>query len=265
MFRLLLDNVRIALRTMLRNPFRTFLVLQGMIWGAAVAIMPPALIEGSRRTMLERASQVGTDRVVLTADTLDEKGALRTEDVRYILDDFGEALHAAAPFRVREAAFRCGDKITVGWVVGTTPEAVKARQLSMRGGRFLKAEGKEAVLEPGPAADLGISPEAPAGSALDVFLIPPRDPEKLLSLMESIHEGEAVPDIPSLETVGVLAPLPPERLEINDYGVKRNHFLSGVANDMMANLGVNVVMEPWRVEGRTVYVPLDCIPDEEDR
>ncbi len=262
MLSLLLHNLRIALHEMMRRPFRTFLVLQGMVWGSAVAIMPPALIKGSQQTMLERASSVGTDRVILTSDPMDASRALTLEDFRHVEERFGDSLKAAAPFRAQRAVFRRGGKTATGWVVGTTPRSLEARGLSLRSGRFFRGEG-EAALEPGLASVIG--GEGGIGD-LEIFPLPAdAGRTDVAALQGKVEAGEAEGGFAPLRVSGVLSPLPASLKEINDFGVKRNHFLSNIAADLMRNMGVEVDTEPWRREGRSAHVSLDLLAREAER
>jgi hypothetical protein len=249
---------------MLRKPFRTFLVLQAMIWGSAAAIMPPAIIDGSRKAMVERAAGVGTDRVVLTADRLDESGALRLDDVAYLEKTFGDRLTAVAPFRPREALIQSGGKIVAGWVVGTTAASLKARGLEMGVGVFFDGDRRGAVLERGVAEALTGDPAGLPSAPLEIFIVPDGDSDALLRVLKDPEGGELEPDLRVPESLGVLAPLPAERREVDDYGMKRNHFLSGMARDLMSNVGVNAEMEPWRRGEKTVHVPIEWIEEEGD-
>ena len=61
--------ILVALRNLLRQPFRTFLILQGVIWGTALGVFPPAVINGSMHLAETQASRLGTDRVLVTQDT----------------------------------------------------------------------------------------------------------------------------------------------------------------------------------------------------
>jgi ABC-type lipoprotein release transport system permease subunit len=279
MFRVFLYNLRIAFADMLRKPFRTFLVLQGMIWGAAAAIMPPAIIDGSRRAMVERASQVGTDRVVLTADTMDEAGAMTADDVAYLQETFGASLNAIAPFRVERAVFRCGDRLESGWVIGTTEGEIRARALTLQSGRFFTEDGAETVLEPGVSKSLGGTVSTLPAGPVEVFLVPPEaktgfiDPPHVLNpedevvagLLERIQSGQAQPALPPLTPVGMFSTRIMERKDVNDFGIKRNHFLSGVADSLMSNMGVIVQIEPWRESGYSIHVPLRMLAREDGR
>src|SRR5262245_20584002 len=58
----------VALRNLLRQPLRTFLILQGVIWGTALGVFPPAVINGSMKLAETQASRLGTDRLVIAQD-----------------------------------------------------------------------------------------------------------------------------------------------------------------------------------------------------
>jgi len=65
---MILRIILVALRNLLRQPFRTFLILQGVIWGTALGVFPPAVINGSRALVEGQASRLGTDRLLLTQE-----------------------------------------------------------------------------------------------------------------------------------------------------------------------------------------------------
>lgn len=58
----------VSLRNLLRQPFRTFLILQGVIWGTALGVFPPAVINGSMKLAESQASRYGTDRILIAQD-----------------------------------------------------------------------------------------------------------------------------------------------------------------------------------------------------
>lgn len=264
MFRLLLDSLRAALADMLRNPLRTFLVLQGMIWGAAAAIMPPAIIDGSRRAMLERSSRVGTDRVVLAADTMDPAAALTEDDARILGERHGDAVKALVPLRARRAVLRAGAAVFDGWVVASWPEEPEARSLALAQGRFFEEGRNECVLEPAVAKALAGAAGPLPPTPVEVFLLPD-DAGDGQALAAEVRAGTRAPDLPPLRAVGLLAPLPAERLEVDDFGMKRHHFLSGIATSLMTNMGVDMRKEAWRTEGSALHVPMALLPAADGR
>src|SRR5262245_57312386 len=88
----LAENVRFALAPLKRRPIRSFLLLQGTIWGVAVSLFPAAVLEGSRKNLLARSTAVGADRVTIAADpTTVEPRVLARDDVSAIRAAFGGA------------------------------------------------------------------------------------------------------------------------------------------------------------------------------
>jgi len=57
---MILRIILVALRNLLRQPFRTFLILQGVIWGTALGVFPPAVINGSMKLAETQAGRLGT-------------------------------------------------------------------------------------------------------------------------------------------------------------------------------------------------------------
>ncbi|MCU0723308.1 MAG: ABC transporter permease [Planctomycetes bacterium] len=263
MLRLLADSLRTALRSMAKKPFRTFLVLQGMIWGTAVAVMPPAIIDGSRKAMLREAERVGTDRVVITSDAVEDRGALTFGDLAFLEGRFGGSIEAAAAFRVRPAAFRAGGATAAGWLVGTSAAAPRALGRPLREGAAFGEGAPEAVLDAPLAGELGL---APGGGPLEVFLLPEgvRKPDPG-AVSARLREGEPGPDLRGLRAAGILAPLPPEQAGVDDFGFKKRHFLTGLANEALRNMGVLDETEDWRSSGRAAFVPAGILPGGADR
>ncbi|MBL9085612.1 MAG: hypothetical protein JNM10_00585, partial [Planctomycetia bacterium] len=62
------DDVVLALGRLRKRPVRSFLLLQGTIWGVAVSLFPTAVIDGTRASVAARATDVGADRVAVTLD-----------------------------------------------------------------------------------------------------------------------------------------------------------------------------------------------------
>src|SRR5205085_5359217 len=64
----LVENFAVALRRLRVRPVRSFLLLQGTVWGVAVAIFPTSTIEGTKAAVLERGSAFGADRITIALD-----------------------------------------------------------------------------------------------------------------------------------------------------------------------------------------------------
>src|SRR5688572_7237350 len=98
-------NLRSALRSLVRTPVRSFLVLQGIAWGVGIAIFPAAVLEGSRRAAVERADEVGTGRVTVVA----EPGSRGLD-----LEDLAAVRRGVPGFRPFEAAPARVEKVKGG-------------------------------------------------------------------------------------------------------------------------------------------------------
>ena len=62
------NNVAIAWQQIVRRPLRNLLVLQGIIWGAALALWAPGAIQGSHENAFEHSRTYHLDRIVITPD-----------------------------------------------------------------------------------------------------------------------------------------------------------------------------------------------------
>src|SRR4029453_848746 len=62
------ENLRLALKRLRHRPVRSFLLLQGTVWGIAVALFPAAVLQGSREAIVRDPRERGADRIPLAAD-----------------------------------------------------------------------------------------------------------------------------------------------------------------------------------------------------
>ncbi len=228
----ILEAIATALRPLFRRPVRTLLLLQGTVWGVAVAIFPSAVIEGTRQATLQRGAEVGADRMAIAADPTTLK------PTPLLADDVGSL----------DAALRAAD-LSVGAVGGvrivTTYElpeaggtlahatfrAPQSRGLSLAAGRWLR---------PDDPTDVCVA-EAGVGAAVgDV-------------LMVGVPEGAPLP----LRVVGVTRPQSEPRRRTNDLGFDITHPLyHTVGKAMLHAVGVPFVQDDWKRSDRVVYAPL---------
>ena len=83
----------VALRHLRKQPVRTFLLLQGTVWGVAVAIGPSAVIAGTREAARTEGAILGADRITVTADPTSARPSdLQVDDLTIVRG----ALEAAA-------------------------------------------------------------------------------------------------------------------------------------------------------------------------
>src|SRR5438045_3963882 len=62
------ENLRLALKRLRHRPVRSFLLLQGTVWGIAVALFPAAVLQGSREALVRDTRVSGADRMTIAAD-----------------------------------------------------------------------------------------------------------------------------------------------------------------------------------------------------
>lgn len=231
----ILSTIGLALRRLRRRPVRSFLLLQGTVWGVAVAIFPTAVIQGTRAAAVQDAEILGADRIVAVADpTSSERVELQRDDVEWVrghLESQSFAVNAAAGIRVAgvmPAVVRGADPVTV---LHTTPEGPRARSLELAAGRWLTSADTDAcVIEARVAAQLG-RPLA-VGDPLTVEGTPRR-----------------IVGITKARTASVRS--------TNDLGFDIDHSLyKGVAQNLLMVMGVpNIEGDEWKRTDACVYIP----------
>jgi hypothetical protein len=236
-----LTNLTLALRRLRHRPVRSFLLLQGTIWGVAVALFPAAVIRGARETAIERGRQVGADRITFAADPTgvatkpldpDDVAAIRASVVQA-----GIPVVAAAGLSARESKAPNGPP----WIVHGPPEAPLARGLDLAAGRMLDpgATSLETVVEGLYAQRLAATPDAALGKEVPV-------------------DGGR-----TAKVVGVLAPRSAEMRRTNDQGFDTEHpTFKAITRVLMISLGSPVVVDDWKRTDLCAYVlPTDARVD----
>jgi putative ABC transport system permease protein len=154
----------VALRNLLRQPFRTFLILQGVIWGTALGVFPPAVINGSMHLAETQASRLGTDRLLVAQDAEVEK-RFDWELVDRVRTNWPDVVRHCTGLCMIESA-------TELTAIATDAQALEARGLHIAAGRFfsepeLTAQRRVCVLEAG-AAQQAFGHEDPLGKAMTI-------------------------------------------------------------------------------------------------
>ena len=239
----LYDNIALAVRRLRHRPWRSFLLLQGTIWGVAVALLQPAVFEGTQRAVIDHPSVIGADRLTIASDpTAVENRPLVAADadrVRDAITAAGVRVNASAGVRV----FRGGKPpegldTPIDWIYGP-PEAPTARGIEFAAGRPSdpKASTLEIVVEGLLASDLA----RVAGRG--------DDPKGALGTTIVSPEGKRG------TVVGVLAPRDPVQRRLNDMGFDTGHSVfKSVTGQLMLSLGVPLGDDGWKRTDRCVYV-----------
>jgi putative ABC transport system permease protein len=230
------ENLRTALKRLRHRPVRSFLLLQGTVWGIAVALFPAAVLQGSREAIVRDTRVSGADRMTIAADPtgVDAK-PLSRDDVPAVAEAVAKAgvpVVAVAGLVVERAPASAAAGRPAAVIAGP-PEAPVARGLLYAAGRALdpQATADETVVEGLLAADLAPTPEQTLGRHLD------------------LGDGRVA------RVVGVLAPRPDRFRRANDQGFDTGHpVFRAVTAGVMAALGVPMTMDEWKRTDRCAYV-----------
>ncbi|MDA1195721.1 MAG: ABC transporter permease [Planctomycetota bacterium] len=225
-----------ALRRLRQRPVRTFLLLQGTIWGVAVAIFPSAVIQGTREAARTQGFELGADRIAIRADTTphEARGLVRAdlERIRAAVESDGTVLAALGGARVATSLPQEGrEPLTV---LEATPGVEPARGHVLAAGRWLTAEDgpTHCVVESGVAAWLGRSALEP-GDRIQLAGWPA-----------------------ALDVVGVCAPRSAQARRTNDLGFDLEHPLyRKVGVPLLFAMGIMPVPDAWKRSETCVHVP----------
>lgn len=240
----LLDDVALAVRRLRHRPWRSFLLLQGTIWGVGVSLLTPAVMLGTRRAALEHGASIGADRITIAADpTAVDTRALTMDDierVRTSVEATGIRVDAASGVRLFAGAKGpAGVDEAVDWLFGP-PDAPIARGLTLLRGRTFDpaASPGECVVEGllagelARAAGLGDDPARAIGTTL------------------------VSPFGTRTTVVGVCAPRDPVQRRTNDLGMDtEHHVFKSVTGKLLLAVGVPLGDDRWKRTDRCVYAP----------
>jgi len=236
----------VAFRRLRQRPVRTLLLLQGTVWGVAVAIFPSAVLQGTREAARTQGAELGADRISIAADpTSARRTDLLPSDLARLGQDVeatGTAVRALAGVRIVRTIPRPGAADATGALalLEGTPGIGGARGLSLRAGRWLQpGDGPDRCLvEAGVAGFLG---------------------------RERLEPGERI-RLPGeereLEVVGVTSPRSAEALRTNDLGFDIQHpIYASFGGPLLLALGIPLVSDDWKRTDCCVYVPLPAGAD----
>lgn len=254
-----LHNTTIAVRAMLRRPLRTFLILQGVVWAAAIMVFPSAIEQGSIRNAIQNASRFKTDEITVSAYERPGVEKLAMADLDAIWKTLAGRECCIAPFRTSTGEALAGTKIIKTTVVGTDERATSARSFRTQKGTFITAadvkEGRRVcVLEALASKEL-----FPKESPLDRRVVL-RFADNLLFL----------------RVVGVMEKRNEEELATDDQGFRlgtesskdgarfRVRWLREMVNKIKFMVGAPPEDTSWKRSERCVQIPLSLMPRQDD-
>lgn len=235
------DDVVLAFGRLRKRPVRSFLLLQGTIWGVAVSLFPTAVIEGTRASVAGRATDVGADRVSVTLDPtrVDPKPLVPADVVavtsRWAAAGIPAEAAAGVALRMPPRGTAAAPGVPVAALLGPG-DAYAARGLVLASGR------------PGDPAAPGDAPEAVLEGVL-------------AAEVAAAHGGSALgarvplPDGRRAVVVGTTAPRPDVTRRLNDLGFDTEHpVFKGATGKLLVNLGVPFGDDAWKRTDRCAWV-----------
>lgn len=220
---------RLALGTLLRSPLRSFLVLQGVLWATVLGVLPASILRGSREAAIDRAAELGTDRILVAPDPSAE-------------EDWDWGLVA----RLREELGR--DARSVAAYSDQAPFLVTLAPRPEAADRVLVA-GRWPAAEPLRSGDSLVC-------ALHVDEAARRFPGR-----EPLGERlELAGRSGSPEVVGLFRGRGERRADLDAFGFEIGHPLHGLVEKAMEYLGVNQQDLRWYGRPDRIVVPVGAVP-----
>jgi putative ABC transport system permease protein len=229
----------VALRNLLRQPLRTLLILQGVIWGTALGVFPPAVIHGTEGFVESQAGRLGTDRLMLTQDA----GAATAFDWQ-----IAARIRALANRQVRHAAAQAvlPEEFQKCTLIAADSDAFVARGMELAAGRFFTADE--------------------SSRAAAVCVLEHHAAHVLFGGPEAVGEHLDVAGVGRLKVVGVAAPAEIESDKFDEFGYQKDHPLAKLVDQLKLYVGAFEDPELRSLAGgRGIMFPHTLRPDVEPR
>ena len=253
----------VAWRRIRRRPVRSFLLLQGTVWGVAVAIFPSAVLQGTREAMNVQGARLGVDRFSIAADsTASSFRPLRASDLASIRGAEPSGVARSNGLHVKGAVGLSvlGSLRTPGTgedadtteegritVLASTARPLHARGFSLAAGRDLTAEDDKGVcvIEAAVVARLWGPATRPEDALGKVLALPP-------------DQGEA-------RVVGVSTPQTAEMRRSNDLGFDVEHRVyKRVLRNLLIAMGMPALADEWKRSDACIYRPIRAVSGDVD-
>ena len=242
------DHFLIAVKSLLRRPWRSLVVLQGVIWGVALTVFPASLRSGAYDQARMKAEEFGVDRVSIQVQHPDTGDVLTLGDCDAIRAAFGPEGGAPEDRRVLACAPIVEKNLWVASMPDSTPtrmdvlfttaESQEARSFHAARGRYITEDDirnarRVCVLE-ALAAEKLFKDEDPLGKTL------------------LIRQGFRME---RFRVIGVMEKRSRERLGTDDYGFNRRKGKSMVEK-FTGPLGLRRPEQAWKRSEMAVHAPL---------
>lgn len=130
---ILIQSVKMALKSILSNKLRSFLTMLGIIIGVFALVVLVSLVTGATTSITDTISSIGADQI--TVYYFNEAHPLKMENIEEIANL--DAVYGAAPYldaTLNARTDRANDRVSV---VGTTPDYCEIQGVRLLHGRFL--------------------------------------------------------------------------------------------------------------------------------
>lgn len=180
-----LNLIKIALKAMARNKMRSFLTMLGMIIGVASVIAMLAIGQGSKQSIQDQISSMGTNMIFVRPESGQQGGVrLESSTMQSLTVDDVEAIRASSPnvSHVSPQVQGRGQAISGAnnWptsIQGVSPDFLEIRKLEVADGvmfteRDIQSAAKYCILGPTVVENLFPGGESPIGKTIRFKNIP---------------------------------------------------------------------------------------------
>lgn len=222
-----------ALWQIVRTPVRTMLVLQGVIWGTALGVFPPALIHGSFKKAEQDASTTGINRMLVTLERRNRSESFTWKDIEWLRTNYVNDIDHLGAYAVIDR------KDTYHNLLATDTNALASRAIKITQGRFFTREELENAA-PVCVIDQHIVDEFYQGT------------NPIGKKLRGYHGG--------LEIIGVVGG--GTKGNLDEFGYRKDHALSSFIKGLQRNMGA-IRSAPARAlnRGRNAMVPRTLFPN----
>jgi ABC-type lipoprotein release transport system permease subunit len=266
----LAGNIAVGLRAVLKKPWRSMLVLQGVVWGVALMIFPAALRDGRMQMAREKAVELHLDHLSLESQAKEVGDFISLEDFRAVEKEFvpGRVV-AAAPLQVLEKRrIEADGRRADTAVIRTFYSAQEARNFRVARGRYINeadAAGEEipCVLEAVLADELFPGTD-PLGKTVTISIALSAEEEETRKRLDD-RSDVLFPrhDTPPGElgkircvVVGVMERRSAESLSTDDLGFSRGRYPEAI-KQVSDPLGLRHPEQEWKYSDRCVHLAID--------
>lgn len=131
---MLIQSIKMALKSILSNKMRSFLTMLGVIIGVFSLVVLVSLVSGATGSITDTINELGTDQV--DVDISDVRGLpISLEELQTDIAGL-ESVRAAAPYTYGVGEVTTMTKSVRAVAIGTTPELAEIQGIKLESGRF---------------------------------------------------------------------------------------------------------------------------------